>query len=85
MERFGKDHSKLQLDLEGAGVRVERVEREMDYIETQNPPKPCTKAQDKMVEQEGTAKQDRKKDELITGPGEGTCVASKIQRILRSI
>lgn len=77
MERLGKDHSKLKLDLEGTGVRVERVEREMDYIETQNPPKPCTKAQDKMVEQEETVKQDTRKDELILGPGEVTSEVRK--------
>ncbi|XP_036448218.1 olfactomedin-like protein 3B [Colossoma macropomum] len=62
LEKLGKDHAKLRLDLEGAGVRVDRVEREMDYIETKNPPKPCVKAADKMVEQEAVVKEKKKEE-----------------------
>ncbi|KAG9269063.1 olfactomedin-like protein 3B [Astyanax mexicanus] len=62
LEKLGKDHSKLRLDLEGAGARVDRVEREMDYIETKNPPKPCVKAADKMVEQEAVVKEKKKEE-----------------------
>ena len=76
MERIGKDHGKLRLDLDGAGVHVERVEREMDYIETQNPPRPCTKAEEKMVEQEGTPKHDRK-EELSPVTDEGASGGKK--------
>ncbi len=50
--------------MEGAGARVDRVEREMDYIETKNPPKPCVKAADKMVEQEVVVRE-RKKEEFF--------------------
>ncbi|MCI4387668.1 hypothetical protein PGIGA_G00076890 [Pangasianodon gigas] len=65
LEKLGKEHEKLREDLEGAGVRVDRVEREMDYIETKNPPKPCVKAADKMVEQEPVVKERKKKDEFF--------------------
>lgn len=54
--KLGKDHEQLRQDLEGARARVDRVEREMDYMETKNPPKPCMKAADKMVEQEAVEK-----------------------------
>ncbi|XP_066528369.1 olfactomedin-like protein 3B isoform X2 [Hoplias malabaricus] len=60
LEKLSQEHSKLKLDLEGAGVKVDRVEREMDYIETKNPPKPCIKAADKMVEQEAVVEQKKK-------------------------
>ncbi|XP_062398192.1 olfactomedin-like protein 3B [Sardina pilchardus] len=86
MDRLGKDHVKLKLDLDGAGVRVERVEREMDYIETQNPPKPCTKAEDKMIEQGGTAKPNRKEEELLPGTGCADVVSSiRAMKILKRI
>ncbi|XP_026867796.1 olfactomedin-like protein 3B [Electrophorus electricus] len=64
LEKLAKDHEKLQQDLEGTGARVERVEREMDYIETKNPPKPCIKAKDKIVEQEAAVKK-KKKDQFF--------------------
>lgn len=69
IERLAKDNRKLQTDLEETGVHVQRVEQEMDYIETQNPPRPCTKAEDKIVEQEASAKQGKKEDDLdsLTG------------------
>ncbi|KAF4078600.1 hypothetical protein AMELA_G00200940 [Ameiurus melas] len=65
LEKLGKEHEKLRKDLEGSGVRVDRVEKEMDYIETKHPPKPCVKAADKMVEQEPVVKERKKKDEFF--------------------
>ncbi|XP_016135648.1 olfactomedin-like protein 3B [Sinocyclocheilus grahami] len=64
LEKLGKEHNKLRSDMEGAGARVDRVEREMDYIETKNPPKPCVKAADKMVEQDVVVRE-RKKEEFF--------------------
>ncbi len=46
------EHSTLFKDLEGAAVRVDRVEREMDYVETQTSPRACANKADKVVEQE---------------------------------
>lgn len=69
LEKLSKEHSKLRSDMEGAGARVERVEREMDYIETKNPPKPCVKAADKMVEQDAVVKE-KKKEEFFELSGE---------------
>ncbi|XP_016340283.1 olfactomedin-like protein 3B [Sinocyclocheilus anshuiensis] len=64
LEKLGKEHDKLRSDMEGAGARVDRVEREMDYTETKNPPKPCVKSADKMVEQDVVVKE-RKKEEFF--------------------
>ncbi|KAK2825041.1 hypothetical protein Q7C36_018968 [Tachysurus vachellii] len=65
LEKLNKEHEKLREDLEGAGARVDRVEREMDYAETKHPPKPCVKAADKMVEQEPVVTERKKKDEFF--------------------
>lgn len=46
------DHGALFKDLEGASVRVDRVEREMDFVETQTSPRACANKADKVVEQE---------------------------------
>lgn len=70
LEKLGKEHEKLQEDLEGAAVRVDRAEQEMDYIETKHPPKPCVKAADKMVEQEPVVEERKKKDEFFEVSGE---------------
>lgn len=70
LEKLSKEHEKLREDLEGAGVRVDRVEREMDYIETKHPPKPCVKAIDKMVEQEPVLTERKKKEEFFEVSGE---------------
>lgn len=45
------EHGALFKDLEGAAVRVDRVEREMDYVETQTSPRACANRADKVVEQ----------------------------------
>ncbi|KAF7696173.1 olfactomedin-like protein 3B [Silurus meridionalis] len=65
LHKLGSEHEKLREELEGAGVRVDRVEKEMDYIETKYPPKPCVKAVDKMLEQKPVTKERKKKDEFF--------------------
>lgn len=51
MDGLRNEHSMLFKDLEGAAVRVDRVEREMDYVETQTSPRACANKADKVVEQ----------------------------------
>ncbi|XP_034733109.1 olfactomedin-like protein 3B [Etheostoma cragini] len=45
------EHSMMFKDLEGAAVRVDRMEREMDYVEAQTSPRACASKADKVVEQ----------------------------------
>lgn len=45
------EHSMMLKDLDGAAARVDRVEREMDYVETQTSPRACANKADKVVEQ----------------------------------
>lgn len=51
MDGLKNEHSTLFKDLEGARVRVDRVEREVDYVETQTSPRACANKADKVVEQ----------------------------------
>ncbi|KAM9855904.1 olfactomedin-like protein 3B [Aulostomus maculatus] len=51
MKGLRQEHSSLFKDLEGAAVRVDRVERDMDYVETQMSPRACANKADKVVEQ----------------------------------
>ncbi|XP_068453483.1 olfactomedin-like protein 3B [Clinocottus analis] len=44
-------HSVMFKDLEGAAVRADRVEREMDSVEAQTSPRACAGMADKVVEQ----------------------------------
>lgn len=52
MDGLKNHHSRLFKDLEGAAAQVDRVEQEMDYVETQMSPRACTNRADKVVEQE---------------------------------
>ncbi|XP_071398019.1 olfactomedin-like protein 3B [Centroberyx affinis] len=63
MDGLGKEHSALLKDLEGAAVRVDRVEREMDYLETQTSPRACVNKADKVVEQGAWSVEERRGDE----------------------
>nr|XP_033483945.1 olfactomedin-like protein 3B isoform X1 [Epinephelus lanceolatus]XP_033483946.1 olfactomedin-like protein 3B isoform X1 [Epinephelus lanceolatus] len=51
MDGLKNEHSMMFKDLEGAAARVDRVEREMDYVETQTSPRACANKADKVVEQ----------------------------------
>lgn len=51
VEGLRGEHSTLSKDLEGAAVRVDRVEREMDHVEAGMSPRACVNKADKVVEQ----------------------------------
>lgn len=63
MDGLKTEHSILLKDLEGAAVRVDRVEREMDYVETQTSPRACGNKADKVVEQEAWGLEERRGEE----------------------
>uniref|UniRef100_A0A3Q1GIU3 Olfactomedin-like 3a n=1 Tax=Acanthochromis polyacanthus TaxID=80966 RepID=A0A3Q1GIU3_9TELE len=63
MDGLRNDHSTLFKDLEGAGVRVDRVEREMDYVEAQTSPRACALKTEKVVEQEAWGLQESRVEE----------------------
>lgn len=52
MDGLKNGHGVLLRDLEGAAVRVDRVEREMDYVEALTSPRACASKAEKVLEQE---------------------------------
>ncbi|KPP57672.1 hypothetical protein Z043_124581 [Scleropages formosus] len=62
MENLDKEKEALRADLDGINTRVERVEREMDYLDTQNGAQPCVDVDDKLVEQDVTLVKEKNRD-----------------------
>ncbi|KAI4827795.1 hypothetical protein KUCAC02_031166 [Chaenocephalus aceratus] len=52
LESLDKEKEFLRVTLDGVGTRVDRVERELDYLETQNGAQPCVDIDDKLIEQQ---------------------------------
>ncbi|KAG9260475.1 olfactomedin-like protein 3 [Astyanax mexicanus] len=61
LEGLDKNKEALRSELDSVGARVDRVEREMDYLETQNSAQPCVDVDDKLVEQQVTVVKERNK------------------------
>ncbi|PWA31702.1 olfactomedin-like protein 3B [Gambusia affinis] len=59
MTGIKNDHNMMFKDLKGASARVDLVEREMDYVETQNSPRACANKAEKVLEQEAWGLQER--------------------------
>ncbi|CAL8339471.1 unnamed protein product [Merluccius merluccius] len=61
LENLDKEKETLRGNLDGVGARVDRVERELDYMETQNGAQPCVDVDDKLVEQQVTQVKEKNK------------------------
>lgn len=61
LENLDKENEALRTNLESVGARVDRVEREMDYLETQNGAQPCVDVDDKLMEQQVTLVNEKNK------------------------
>jgi hypothetical protein len=70
LDNLDKEKESLRLNLDGVGARVDRVEREMDYMETQNGAPPCVDVDDKLVEQQVTQVKERNKARYAQLSGE---------------
>ncbi|KPP77484.1 hypothetical protein Z043_103092 [Scleropages formosus] len=46
-----KQKDDLRASLSTVGSRLDRIEREMDYVENQNPPQPCVDTDEQLAEQ----------------------------------
>ncbi|XP_005428195.1 olfactomedin-like protein 3, partial [Geospiza fortis] len=65
LEAAEKEREALRAEAEGAAVRVDRLEREVDYLETQNPAPPCVEVDETLMDKQvATAKQ--RKNEKYT-------------------
>ncbi|XP_054882258.1 olfactomedin-like protein 3A [Poeciliopsis prolifica] len=61
LESLDKEKETLRTTLDGVGTRVDRVERELDYLETQNGAQPCVDVDDKLIEQQVTLVKEKQK------------------------
>ncbi|KAM9800724.1 olfactomedin-like protein 3A [Syngnathus typhle] len=62
LENLDKEKETLRESLDSMGTRVDRVERELDYLETQNGgAQPCVDVDDKLIEQQVTQVQEKQK------------------------
>ena len=74
VDAMGKEHRYLRQDLGAAGDRVERAERELDYLERATSPRACVDPADKVHEQgvwrAGTSRRTREQVEEDEGEWE---------------
>ncbi|KAM9757912.1 olfactomedin-like protein 3A [Menidia menidia] len=65
LENLDKEKEALRTNLDGVGTRVDRVERELDYLETQNGAQPCVDVDDKLIEQQVTQVKEKQKAKYL--------------------
>lgn len=70
LENLDKEKEALRTGLDSVGTRVDRVERELDYLETQNGAQPCVDVDDKLIEQQVTLVQEKQKAKYLRLSGE---------------
>lgn len=70
LENLDKEKEVLRTSLDSVGTRVDRVERELDYLETQNGVQPCVDVDDKLIEQQVTLVQEKQKAKYLRLSGE---------------
>lgn len=80
LENLDKEKEALRTSLDGVGTRVDRVERELDYLETQNGVQPCVDVDDKLIEQQVTLVQEKQKAKYVRLSGE-TPTGPFLQRV----
>ncbi|XP_026202802.1 olfactomedin-like protein 3A [Anabas testudineus] len=61
LENLDKEKETLRTNLDSVGTRVDRVERELDYLETQNGAQPCVDVDDRLIEQQVTLVKEKQK------------------------
>ncbi|OCT94342.1 hypothetical protein XELAEV_18012012mg [Xenopus laevis] len=66
LENIEKERDSLRNEMENTNVRVNRLEREVDYIETQNPAPPCVEIDEKLTDHHGAKKKKKEKYQKIT-------------------
>lgn len=70
LENLDKEKEALRVNIDGVGTRVDRVERELDYLETQNGAQPCVDVDDKLIEQQVTVVKEKQKAKYSQISGE---------------
>lgn len=71
LETAEKEREALRAEAEGAAARVDRLEREVDYLETQNPAPPCVEVDEVLMEKQAATAKQRKNEKYTKLTGEG--------------
>ncbi|XP_073471806.1 olfactomedin-like protein 3 isoform X2 [Aquarana catesbeiana] len=66
LENIEKEREAVRNEVENTNVRVDRLEREVDYLETQNPAPPCVEIDEKLTELHMNKKKKNEKYEKLT-------------------
>ncbi|XP_075706842.1 olfactomedin-like protein 3 isoform X2 [Rhinoderma darwinii] len=66
LENIEKERDTVRNEVENTNVRVDRLEREVDYLETQNPAPPCVDVDEKLTELHLQKKKKKEKYEKLT-------------------
>ncbi|XP_018421449.1 PREDICTED: olfactomedin-like protein 3 isoform X2 [Nanorana parkeri] len=64
LENIEKEREAMRNEVESTNVRVDRLEREVDYLETQNPAPPCVEIDEKLTELQIKKKKNEKYEKL---------------------
>ncbi|XP_073443174.1 olfactomedin-like protein 3 isoform X1 [Dendrobates tinctorius] len=67
LENIEKERDTVRNEMENTNVRVDRLEREVDYLETQNPAPSCVEIDEKLTELHLEKKKKKEKYEKLTG------------------
>lgn len=71
LETAEKEREALRTEAESAAARVDRLEREVDYLETQNPAPPCVEVDEVLTEKQAATAKQRKNEKYSKVTGEG--------------
>ncbi|XP_063811493.1 olfactomedin-like protein 3 isoform X1 [Pseudophryne corroboree] len=67
LENIEKERDSVRNEMENTNIRVDRLEREVDYLETQNPAPSCVDIDEKLTELHTNKKKKNEKYEKLTG------------------
>lgn len=70
LEAAEKEREAMRAEAESAAVRVERLEREVDYLETQNPAPPCVEVDETLMDKQVATAKQRKNEKYTKLTGE---------------
>lgn len=70
LEAAEKEREAMRVEAESAAVRVERLEREVDYLETQNPAPPCVEVDETLMDKQVATAKQRKNEKYTKLTGE---------------
>lgn len=71
LEAAEKEREAMRAEAESAAVRVDRLEREVDYLETQNPAPPCVEVDETLMDKQVATAKQRKNEKYTKLTGEG--------------